>query len=370
MAHKGKAAVVAEVSGVTPAGARGSRYCHYEGLRECFRIGEEYEIVMAKGEELHLVNKPGCFALSVDHMESGFRLPLPEVAKGFWAQFSLTASPTGANVCFTKHRADRMQINLSKKDSNNKAVAVSSSKIEDIPSEDIEPIGRKVVASGHTEDVVLDEAPIQGEQSIEKEATEEVVVASGHTDVHLKEASVQEIEQATADHVDVPMKDTPAEREETHVELEEPIARGSKKGKEVASEVPLLADTPFQRQARQRFVINLKPVIERLDAQSEILTSYSYTFCASTIWSTTRRRIKAIRATRRRIRAIRVTRRRVRAIRATRRRVRAIKASGVYTDFDRGSNFSSRAPSSFTYSDTSPSFSTFILNSTPSSSTI
>ncbi|MQM16944.1 hypothetical protein Taro_049906 [Colocasia esculenta] len=38
-------------------------------------------------------------------------------------------------------------------------------------------------------------------------------------------------------------------------------------------DVPLLADSPYQRQMRQRVIINLKPVIEWLDAQGEILCS-------------------------------------------------------------------------------------------------
>ncbi|MQM20444.1 hypothetical protein Taro_053464 [Colocasia esculenta] len=50
--------------------------------------------------------------------------------------------------------------------------------------------------------------------------------------------------------------------------------KAQEKGKPAeVPDVPLLADTPYQRQMRQRVIINLKPVIERLDAQGEILCS-------------------------------------------------------------------------------------------------
>ncbi|MQL97879.1 hypothetical protein Taro_030576 [Colocasia esculenta] len=80
MGHKEKTAAVSEVSGVAPMSAWGPRCRHYKGLRKRFRIGDEYEIIMAKEEESHLVNKPRCLTLSLDHMEAGFRLPLLEVA--------------------------------------------------------------------------------------------------------------------------------------------------------------------------------------------------------------------------------------------------------------------------------------------------
>ncbi|MQL81066.1 hypothetical protein Taro_013521 [Colocasia esculenta] len=157
MASKGKA--VAGASGVTVAAASGPRYLHYSGLREHFRIGDEYEIVDAKEGETLLANKPGCLLLSVDHLEAGFRLPLPEVAKAllncwgvspiqltpntwryicifgvickikeirgsadvFRAHFKLSASrASGADVYYAKHRTDRMHIGLSNKYSNNK----------------------------------------------------------------------------------------------------------------------------------------------------------------------------------------------------------------------------------------------------------
>ncbi|MQL76222.1 hypothetical protein Taro_008604 [Colocasia esculenta] len=157
MASRGK--VIARASGVTAAAASGPRYRHYSGLRERFRIGDEYEIIDAKEGESFLVNKPGCLLLSVDHLEAGFRLPLPEVAKAllncwgvspiqltpntwryicifgvickikeirgsadvFRAHFKLSASRvSGADIYYAKHRTDRMHIGLSNKYSNNK----------------------------------------------------------------------------------------------------------------------------------------------------------------------------------------------------------------------------------------------------------
>ncbi|MQL72379.1 hypothetical protein Taro_004710 [Colocasia esculenta] len=100
-----------------------------------------------------------CLLLSVDHLEAGFRLPLPEVAKAllntwgvspiqltpntwryicifgvvcklkeirgsadvFRAHFKLSASrASGADIYYAKHRTDRMHIGLSNKYSNNK----------------------------------------------------------------------------------------------------------------------------------------------------------------------------------------------------------------------------------------------------------
>ncbi|MQM11376.1 hypothetical protein Taro_044284 [Colocasia esculenta] len=157
MASRGKAVVGA--SGVTVAASSGPRYRHYSGLRERFRIGDEYEIIDAKEGESFLVNKPGCLLLSVDHLKAGFRLPLPEVAKAllncwgvspiqltpntwryicifgvickikeirgsmdvFRAHFKLSASrASGADIYYAKHRTDRMHIGLSNKYSNNK----------------------------------------------------------------------------------------------------------------------------------------------------------------------------------------------------------------------------------------------------------
>ncbi|MQL78130.1 hypothetical protein Taro_010561 [Colocasia esculenta] len=159
MSQKGKSVAVTGVSGTTPTAARGPKYRSYEGLCEWFWIGTEYDIIMAKEEESYLVNKPGCFTLSLDLLEAGFRLPLPQVARAllntwgiapiqltpnswrticifciicrlrgvlssakvFREQFSLASSSLfGKSVYYTKHRSNRMRINFGKKHSNNK----------------------------------------------------------------------------------------------------------------------------------------------------------------------------------------------------------------------------------------------------------
>ncbi|MQL88097.1 hypothetical protein Taro_020647 [Colocasia esculenta] len=149
----------------------------------------------------------------------------------------------------------------------------------------------------------MEDAPTQGEQNQENE-----VVASGHNDIQMEDPPVQE-EQIAVVHDDTPMEDAPAEgqilgekesepqRERTenppenqfregetanssdsdeqddHVDQQEPVDKEREKGKEVSSDIPLLTDAPHQRPQRQKIVINLKPVIERLDAQGEILCS-------------------------------------------------------------------------------------------------
>ncbi|MQL97827.1 hypothetical protein Taro_030528 [Colocasia esculenta] len=174
----------------------------------------------------------------------------------------------------------------------------ASRRIEDIPPDFIEPLGKSLiaesVAEGHTEevvmeeapsqqeqvsvqvDVVMEDAPIEGEHSVTEDIQGESVVASGHTEVPSEDLPVQE-EAVTQPNV--PMEIV-TEEEEVGVEkgsddgdLQAPVDQAGEKGKEVALEVPLLADTPYQRSQRQKIVINLKPVIERLDAQGEILCS-------------------------------------------------------------------------------------------------
>ncbi|MQM00823.1 hypothetical protein Taro_033574 [Colocasia esculenta] len=191
--------------------------------------------------------------------------------------------------------------------------------LESIPStQDVEEVASKkeeVVASGHTEEVVMEDAPIQGEQEITVEEIqmedaptkreqnqENEVVASGHNDIQMEDPPVQD-EQIAAVHDDTPMENAPAEGEnlgekgsepqgertenppenqfregettsssdsddqDDHVDQQEPVDKAREKGKEVASDIPLLADAPHQRPQRQKIVINLKHVIERLDAQ-------------------------------------------------------------------------------------------------------
>ncbi|MQL79966.1 hypothetical protein Taro_012408, partial [Colocasia esculenta] len=159
MSQKGKSIAVTGASGTASTAARGPKYRSYEGLRERFWIGAEYDIILAKEEESYLVNKPGCFTLSLDLLEAGFRLSLLEVVRAllntwgiapiqltvnlwrticvfciicklrgvrgsaevFWAQFSLASSPLSReSVYHTKHRPNRMQINFGKKHSYNK----------------------------------------------------------------------------------------------------------------------------------------------------------------------------------------------------------------------------------------------------------
>ncbi|MQM23572.1 hypothetical protein Taro_056638 [Colocasia esculenta] len=149
----------------------------------------------------------------------------------------------------------------------------SSRRIEDIPPEDIEPIGQfsevplpssqvgsllrdaldsisqgepvahepsiaKSVAEVHTgdvvmeeapsqqeqvqvqEDVVMEDAPIEGEQSVTEEFQGVSAVASGHTEIHSEVLSVQEEEAAAAAQTKVPM-------ESVHAEGEAEVEKGS-----------------------------------------------------------------------------------------------------------------------------------------------
>ena len=150
------------------------------------------------------------------------------------------------------------------------------------------------------EDAVMEDAPIEGEQLVTEEFQRVSAVASGHTEIHSEVLPVQE-EAAAAAQSEVPMESVHAQREgevekgseiqgegnenplenqfregETANSLDSKddqdqqpqIDKAQEKGK--AAEVPyvsLLADTPYQRQMRQKVINNLKPVIERLDAQ-------------------------------------------------------------------------------------------------------
>ncbi|MQL69345.1 hypothetical protein Taro_001627 [Colocasia esculenta] len=157
---------------------------------------------------------------------------------------------------------------------------VSDSRIEDISPEHIESVGKlsenatptsvvasvlrsvldsipstvpNVVALGNSVEFSMEEAPIQGEQ---KDLVEDV--ASGHID-------------------DVQMEDAPSVVESTsdeeNVDNVEPVARASEKGKNVVSEIPLLTRKPHQRLKQKKLKINMKPIIDRLDEQGKILCS-------------------------------------------------------------------------------------------------
>ncbi|MQL92023.1 hypothetical protein Taro_024644 [Colocasia esculenta] len=110
-------------------------------------------------DESHLTLRPGCFVLSLDLLEAGLRLPMPEIAKEvlrswkvapiqltpnswrtifvfciicrkrkieataeiFRNHFSLACSPqSGMGIVYVKHRMNRMRINFSPRLSNNK----------------------------------------------------------------------------------------------------------------------------------------------------------------------------------------------------------------------------------------------------------
>ncbi|MQM06734.1 hypothetical protein Taro_039559 [Colocasia esculenta] len=157
------------------------------------------------------------------------------------------------------------------------------------------------------EDVVMEDAPIEGEQSVTEEIQGVSAVASSHTETHSEVLPVQEEEAAAAAQTEVPVESVHAEGEaevekgnetqgagnenppenqfregetasssdsEDDQDQQPPMDKAQEKGKAAkVLDVPLLADTPYQRQMRQRVIINLKPVIERLDAQGEILCS-------------------------------------------------------------------------------------------------
>ncbi|MQL75723.1 hypothetical protein Taro_008100 [Colocasia esculenta] len=135
--------------------------------------------------------------------------------------------------------------------------------MEDVPVELEHP-----AAQG---DSVMADAPIQGEQV----SNEEDAPIEGEPS---KEGSVEAtpvVDGQEERHGDSPNLDDregeTASSSSSDDDQPPPAKEGKKKGKEVASEVPLLADSPFERQVKQKIVINLKPVIERLNVQGELL---------------------------------------------------------------------------------------------------
>ncbi|MQM20533.1 hypothetical protein Taro_053555 [Colocasia esculenta] len=150
------------------------------------------------------------------------------------------------------------------------------------PERVAEEVGSKAVASGHIEDVVMEDAPSQGEQRLESE----VVAASHHEDVLMEDAPIEvehsvNLETSQGEHTgSVPIDNQFQERivesasdEEANVDNVEPIARAINKGKEVAYEIPLLTRKPHKRLKRKQLKINLKPLIDRMDEQGKILCS-------------------------------------------------------------------------------------------------
>ncbi|MQL94935.1 hypothetical protein Taro_027599 [Colocasia esculenta] len=121
-------------------------------------------------------------------------------------------------------------------------------------------------------DSVLESAPSQGEQvsdeenapiegELSKEGPEDVIPDVNRVEEHRDFSILDDREGATAS------------SSSSDDDLPPPENKSKKKGKEVASGVPLLADSPFQRQAKKKIVIQLKPVIERLNVQGELLCS-------------------------------------------------------------------------------------------------
>ncbi|MQL92721.1 hypothetical protein Taro_025354 [Colocasia esculenta] len=187
------------------------------------------------------------------------------------------------------------------------ALNFAERRIEDILPEDIipveDPLPSTVVASILSD--IIDSIPSTSSAPETSGRVAEEVVASGHIDVPMEDVPV-ELEHPAAQGDSV-MADAPIQGEQVPNEEDAPIEgelskegsveatpvvdgetasssssdddepppakEGKKKGKEVASEVPLLADTPFERQVKQKIVINLKPVIERLNVQGELLCS-------------------------------------------------------------------------------------------------
>ncbi|MQM13566.1 hypothetical protein Taro_046491 [Colocasia esculenta] len=143
--------------------------------------------------------------------------------------------------------------------------AVTSGHI-DVPMEDIlveleHPTvqGDSVMADAPIQVSNEEDAPIEGELS--KEGSAEAPVVDDQEERHKDSTNLDDREGETA---------SPSGSDD---DQPPPAKEGKKKGKEVAYEVPLLADSPFERQVKQKIVINLKRVIERLDGQGTILCS-------------------------------------------------------------------------------------------------
>ncbi|MQM14135.1 hypothetical protein Taro_047065 [Colocasia esculenta] len=191
--------------------------------------------------------------------------------------------------------------------------AVASSHLEDAAVEDApsheeqnvsEPQISESVAVGHNVEVSVDEAPIQKEQTTVPDDT-----VMEEAPIQGEQEGEQSVSPNIPEETSVPMTDTsglgtslegnegipqgesienpPEEHfrdgetasssesdEDANIdEVQDPVNQSKKKRKDVAPELPLLADAPYQRTQRQKIVIQLKHVIERLDVQGEILCS-------------------------------------------------------------------------------------------------
>ncbi|MQM12040.1 hypothetical protein Taro_044951 [Colocasia esculenta] len=172
------------------------------------------------------------------------------------------------------------------------AAALSSNRIEDIPPEDIEPVGHSLedtppssrvasilrdvldsiqstqeeseiggdsaaetVAPGHTEEIIEEEAPIQGEQEI-------IIKGDQMEDAPAQGEQSSEKDRAPqGEHNEnIYIND---QFSEEHVDFVEPIAKASTKGKRVA----------HRRSKKKQQKVSLKPVIKRLVEQGKAISS-------------------------------------------------------------------------------------------------
>ncbi|MQL99152.1 hypothetical protein Taro_031876 [Colocasia esculenta] len=142
--------------------------------------------------------------------------------------------------------------------------------MEDVPVELEHPDGQgdSVLADAPIQGEQVsneEEAPAQGEQSKDNEAEE-----GDHLDQPV--GSAPENDNIPRGSEDVREGDT-ASFSSSDDDEPSPASEAQNKGKEVESEIPMLSNTPFERPVKQKIIINLKPVIERLDAQGQILCS-------------------------------------------------------------------------------------------------
>ncbi|MQM22999.1 hypothetical protein Taro_056060, partial [Colocasia esculenta] len=131
-------------------------------------------------------------------------------------------------------------------------VLESISSTQGEPERFSESVAPEAVASGHTDEIIMEEAPSQGEQSVahEKISVEDASIEG--------EKSIDEEAAPQEEHTEcVPMDN------EEHVELEEPIARAHSKRKRIAHR------KPKEKQLKSQ----LKPVISRLNELGKTLSS-------------------------------------------------------------------------------------------------
>ncbi|MQM21615.1 hypothetical protein Taro_054658 [Colocasia esculenta] len=189
----------------------------------------------------------------------------------------------------------------------------SARKIEEIAPEHIEPIGQpsevetpSTVIASVIEEVLETVASIQGEQ---EEVHEEITLIIPAEDATMEEANVPvaSSEDVAPGHIeDVQMKDAPAQggqviqkeaeiqgeptacapntqfleglvesTSEGDIDVDKELVVGTgDKGKGVATKIPLLTRKAHRRShKKKKLKVNMKPVIERLNAQREILCS-------------------------------------------------------------------------------------------------